>query len=1176
MNFNQFFKAAMGEERPPYDYQRRLACGERLDAANEEQWLRRGTGCRSQLINIPTGLGKTAAVVLAWLWNRVHHSDVKWPRRLVYCLPMRTLVEQTEREISKWLTNLWNRADELGLKGDAKQELEWLDKHSPIILMGGEEADRGWDIWPEKPAILIGTQDMLLSRALNRGYGMSRYRWPMHFGLLNNDCLWVMDETQLMGPGMGTACQLEAFRNSAPQGFNSFGAAGSVTWYMSATNNPEYLKTREWRKITRAAEFEFGLSAEERAATSGPVYQRRHAVKRLELKSESSFADATAIQTVVAEVVERHRDMVTALANEPQLSARTLIICNTVDRAVAVHAQLKLERERLDRCDLLLLHSRFRPPERRERMERLSCPDRAAFPNGQIVVATQVIEAGADISSGLLWSEVAPLASLVQRLGRLNRAGEFNESGWKPLAVVVGVGVESESKGRNEKAKLEIRNNNTKRCLPYELAACDPECESSAWKALEKLKDDASPANLEQIQGDIAASIPRCPYSLQRHELLDFFDTDANLSLGFTDVSPFVRGLDDDTDLQVLWRENWLQRDGEEGTGEPGFTPDFQRDELCPVPVSKAKDPKAHAVLKHGWIWRGQESGWLSMRDLQPAPGMTILLPLDAGGYDGTAGWTGKNADNKHGSHYQPNEAPTDEEQLSSLANGWQSIAVHTAAVTRELREELRHLLSAAEQQCEHDAILLAAPWHDVGKIHFRWRRSAMRALLEAGFAKDFIRPNIPIAKFSLSESPSLRNDDGSLRFTGKELARQVMKLSRSFRPGIAHEVASALAFRQSEQARLGSARDTDLASLLAEYVIISHHGRVRKVLRDEIPKTPKVEKDTDTVRGVSEGDPLPGVVIDGQTLGCNALSTDCRRMGRGENGHESYTRGVLCLLEYYGPFRLACFEALFRGADIRASILAQTKPITDITICELDREHTQVASPAAGSQAPTPVGCDSGGCDPDYGFREGTGPGEFDSRDTRPDRATRFIKTTRGVLRYSEVAPLLAERVTRLEAALYSEAFASRLLEADLLLEFHRSICGDLVPEWAGRWRTIAVSVGRLHPPAPHQVPLVMRDYERDLQARWHDAAANISDLTLEFLAFAEGSFLAIHPFQDFNGRTIRVFLLELLRRLDLPRVELAPQTDAGRAEYFAALESADRHDWQPLIAIWKSRFTS
>ena len=77
--------------------------------------------------------------------------------------------------------------------------------------MGGEDAG-SWDLFAEKDAILIGTQDMLLSRALNRGYGMSRYRWPMHFGLLNSDCLWVIDEVQLMGCGLATTTQLQGFR----------------------------------------------------------------------------------------------------------------------------------------------------------------------------------------------------------------------------------------------------------------------------------------------------------------------------------------------------------------------------------------------------------------------------------------------------------------------------------------------------------------------------------------------------------------------------------------------------------------------------------------------------------------------------------------------------------------------------------------------------------------------------------------------------------------------------------------------------------------------------------------------------------------------------------------------------------------------------------------------------
>jgi CRISPR-associated endonuclease/helicase Cas3 len=94
------------------------------------------------------------------------------------------------------------------------------------------------------------------------------------------------------------------------------------------------------------------------------------------------------------------------------------------------------------------------------------------------------------------------------------------------------------------------------------------------------------------------------------------------------------------------------------------------------------------------------------------------------------------------------------------------------------------------------------------------------------------------------------------------------------------------------------------------------------------------------------------------------------------------------------------------------------------------------------------------------------------------------------------------------------------------------------------------------------------------DLQARWHAATSELSELTLEFLAFAEGRFLSIHPFQDFNGRTIRLFLLELLRRMDLPRVALAPETKAGREAYFTAIEAADARDWNPLVNIWRDRF--
>src|SRR5438046_4827485 len=92
----------------------------------------------------------------------------------------------------------------------------------------------------------------------------------------------------------------------------------------------------------------------------------------------------------------------------------------------------------------------------------------------------------------------------------------------------------------------------------------------------------------------------------------------------------------------------------------------------------------------------------------------------------------------------------------------------------------------------------------------------------------------------------------------------------------------------------------------------------------------------------------------------------------------------------------------------------------------ELDREHQPVAPPPGGGETPPPLAGDSRGRGAEHGLRAGAGGHPFPPRDTRSDRATRFIETTRGVLSYSEVAPLLADRVLRLETALYQSEFAS------------------------------------------------------------------------------------------------------------------------------------------------------
>ena len=259
---------------------------------------------------------------------------------------------------------------------------------------------------PERAAILIGTQDMLLSRALMRGYAAPRPRWPIEFALVHNDAQWVFDEVQLMGAGLPTSIQIEAFRSSLSLALPS----GSL--WISATLDPNWLRTVDFdgpRKVIRVPD-DFPEDA-----TSKRVRKLIDAPKRLSKTLVAPTSDKKIdVDAYITKLASMIRDL-----RAP--GKRRLVIVNTVERAQKLYRALG--NAGVIETDVVLVHSRFRPADRRVQMERL----RAG--KDDIVVATQAIEAGVDLSSAILVTELAPWSSLVQRFGRANRYGEWNEQG---------------------------------------------------------------------------------------------------------------------------------------------------------------------------------------------------------------------------------------------------------------------------------------------------------------------------------------------------------------------------------------------------------------------------------------------------------------------------------------------------------------------------------------------------------------------------------------------------------------------------------------------------------------------------------------------------------------------------------------------------------------------------
>lgn len=107
---------------------------------------------------------------------------------------------------------------------------------------------------------------------------------------------------------------------------------------------------------------------------------------------------------------------------------RVLVVLNTVRKAQEVYeslrAKLKNEQKNSLQEKTWLLHSRFTLEDRRikeEILEKEFSNPKKGNDGAKILVATQVVEASLDIDADVLFTELAPMDSLVQRMGRVLR-----------------------------------------------------------------------------------------------------------------------------------------------------------------------------------------------------------------------------------------------------------------------------------------------------------------------------------------------------------------------------------------------------------------------------------------------------------------------------------------------------------------------------------------------------------------------------------------------------------------------------------------------------------------------------------------------------------------------------------------------------------------------------------
>jgi CRISPR-associated endonuclease/helicase Cas3 len=323
--------------------------------------------------NLPTGLGKTSVIAI-WLIARANRPDAM-PRRLVYVVNRRTVVDQTTDEVEKYRKNL---------------AAAGITEPLAVSTLRGQFADnRDWSADPSRPAVICGTVDMIGSRLLFSGYGIGFKSRPLHAGFLGQDALIVHDEAHLE-PAFQKL--IESIRDE--QKGRDF----------------RPLRVMALTATSRAGGEMFGLTDQD--LQNGTVKERVEAKKAIhlhELKDPKKLAE---------QLIERAKSF-------ENMNRAVLVFARTVEDVMRVAEKLPK-----GRCFTLTGTMRGK-----ERDDLVKDPLFMRFlPSGQsdelttYLVCTSAGEVGVNISADHLVCDLSTFDSMAQRFGRVNRFGKRDDT----------------------------------------------------------------------------------------------------------------------------------------------------------------------------------------------------------------------------------------------------------------------------------------------------------------------------------------------------------------------------------------------------------------------------------------------------------------------------------------------------------------------------------------------------------------------------------------------------------------------------------------------------------------------------------------------------------------------------------------------------------------------------
>lgn len=146
----------------------------------------------------------------------------------------------------------------------------------------------------------------------------------------------------------------------------------------------------------------------------------------------------------------------------------------------------------------------------------------------------------------------------------------------------------------------------------------------------------------------------------------------------------------------------------------------------------------------------------------------------------------------------------------------------------------------------------------------------------------------------------------------------------------------------------------------------------------------------------------------------------------------------------------------------------------------------------------------------------------------------------------------------------------ADQCFTAADICQWHRQWLGEVYP-WAGEYRQVNVSKGSFVFAMAAQVPRLMREFEREVLARYTPCVSNNPEKVLDALAITHCELVLIHPFREGNGRVSRLLSTLMALQAGLPLLNFSGVKGRQREAYFAAVQAGMGRDYAPMVEVFR-----